>query len=176
MKQVTTLFTQQLNSFSGSLHAFALTFTRDDEDARDLVQDTMVKAIRYSGLYEEGTNMKGWLFTILRNTFINNYRKNSRSGEIFTVCEEISSAQLKKSASVNEGENKCVMDDIQYALKKLQPEYYIPFIRYFEGFKYHEIAEELNIPLGTVKTRIHVARGILKKSLKMYQDNYRKAG
>ena len=167
---------QQLYTYNSMLHSFALTFTRNDEDAKDLVQETLMKAVRYSDLFNEGTNLKGWLFTILRNTFINNYKKNIKSEAMFTVCDEISSAQLKRSASGNLGENMCMMDDIQCALKKLQPEYYIPFIKYFEGYKYHEIAEELEIPIGTVKTRIHIARGILKKNLKIYEDNFRKAG
>jgi RNA polymerase sigma-70 factor (ECF subfamily) len=77
------------------------------------------------------------------------------------------------SAQTNKGENKFIMDDINKALEKLQPEYSGPFLRYFEGYKYHEIAEELNIPIGTVKTRIHMARQILKQQLKMYQNSFK---
>jgi RNA polymerase sigma factor (sigma-70 family) len=104
----------------------------------------------------------------MRNTFINNYRKSSKTDKIMTVTDDLTSDKLYLSASVNSSEGKFVMDDIYKALERLQPEYYIPFIKYFEGFKYHEIADELKIPIGTVKTRIHVARQILKKQLRIY--------
>lgn len=168
----TNEFNSQLYSYKESLQAFAVSFTRDMEDANDLVQDTMLKAINYSTHFKEGTNFKAWLYTIMKNTFINNYRRASKTQAIMTVSEEITSDKLHYSASVNDSDGKFVMDDIYKALSKLQPEYYIPFLKYFEGFKYHEIAEEMNIPIGTVKTRIHVARQLLKKSLKMHCDNF----
>ncbi|MGY4385679.1 RNA polymerase sigma factor (sigma-70 family) [Pedobacter sp. UYP24] len=156
-----------------ALDLFARKFTNDLEDANDLVQDTMIKAIRYSNLYKEGTNLKGWLYTIMRNTFINSYRKVTRKNSIMDTSEELSSAQLKNSASANLGENKFVMEDINKALSVLEPVYSVPFLRYFEGYKYHEIAEELDIPIGTVKTRIHMARQVLKNNLKMYAQQYK---
>lgn len=174
MGQQTFTFSQELAAYRSSLYFFALSFTHDVEDANDLVQDTMVKALRYSELFKEGTNFKAWLYTILRNTFINDFRKNARSSKVFTVSEEITNAQLSKSAYTNQGENKFMMNDIQCALKNLQAEYRVPFLKYFEGYKYHEIAEELNIPIGTVKTRIHFARNILKKQLRMYNDMLKK--
>jgi RNA polymerase sigma-70 factor (ECF subfamily) len=91
-----------------------------------------------------------------------------KTNTLITQSEDISSANLHYSATRNDVESKFVLSDIHKALATLQPEYYVPFIKYFEGFKYHEIAEELDIPIGTVKTRIHVARGILKKYLKTY--------
>ena len=164
-------FNHQLYNYSGSLYSFALNFTKDVEDANDLVQDTMLKAVTYYSKFKEGTNLKGWLFTIMRNTFINNYRRMAKKTSLITQSEDISSVNLHYSASSNAAESKFVMADIEKALATLQPEYYVPFMKYFEGFKYHEIAEELNIPIGTVKTRIHVARGILKKYLKTYASN-----
>jgi RNA polymerase sigma-70 factor (ECF subfamily) len=161
-------FNHQLHNYEGSLHSFAFNFTKDIDDANDLVQDTMLKAVTYYSKFNDGTNLKGWLFTIMRNTFINNYRRNVKTNSIITQSDEISSVNLYYSASTNLAESKFVMADINKALATLQPEYYAPFIKYFEGFKYHEIAEELDIPIGTVKTRIHVARGILKKYLKTY--------
>lgn len=150
------------------LEQFALKFTKDVEDANDLVQDTIIKAIRYHKLYKEGTNFRGWLYTIMRNTFINSYRRGARRRAVIETSEDLSSYQLSSSADSNRGENKFVMEDINKALAKLQPEYSKPFLRYFEGYKYHEIAEELNIPIGTVKTRIHMARQVLKNQLKVY--------
>ena len=161
-------FNSELNQHAISLRSFALNFTKDMEDANDLVQDTMLKAVTYYTKFRHGTNLKGWLFTIMRNTFINNYRRSVKTNTLITQSEDISSANLHFSASHNRAEGKFVMADINKALATLQPEYYQPFIKYFEGYKYHEIADMLAIPIGTVKTRIHVARGILKKYLKTY--------
>ncbi|MRX47885.1 RNA polymerase sigma factor [Pedobacter puniceum] len=153
---------------ASSLKMYALHFTHDADDANDLVQDTMLKAITYYNKFKEGTNLKGWLYTIMKNTFINNYRRFVKINTFVTKTDEISSSQLSYSATVNGGEPKFVMDDIKKALSRLQEEYYVPFTMYFEGYKYHEIADHLAIPIGTVKTRIHVARKLLKKSLKAY--------
>ena len=161
-------FNHQLHDYSGSLQSFALNFTKDIEDANDLVQDTMLKAVTYYGKFKEGTNLKGWLFTIMKNTFINNYRRLVKTNALITKSEDISSANLHYSATKNTIDSKFVIGDINKALATLQPEYYVPFVKYFEGYKYHEIADMLEIPIGTVKTRIHVARQILKKYLKTY--------
>ncbi len=170
METKMTDFNHELYMYKDSLRSFAYSFTKDADDADDLVQDTLLKAIHYATKFKEGTNLKGWLYTILKNTFINSYRRKTKINSMVSVTEEISSDQLRFSASNNKGENKCMMDDIHKALDKLQPEYYIPFMKYFEGYKYHEIAIELQIPIGTVKTRIHAARVILKNNLKMYQE------
>lgn len=156
------------------LEAFAMKFTNDVEDANDLVQDTIIKAIRYHNLYKQGTNLRGWLYTIMKNTYINEYRKGVRRTSFIETSEDLSSYQLYNSASGNLGENKFVMEDINKALGKLQPEYATPFLRYLEGYKYQEISEEMNIPIGTVKTRIHIARQQLKNSLKAYHDAFLK--
>lgn len=159
-----TMVTQETES----LRMYALRFTRNSEDANDLVQDTMLKAITYYDKFKAGTNLKGWLYTIMKNTFINNYRRNTKANSVITQTEEISSSNLFFSSTKNKGENIFVMDDIQDALTNLQEDYYRPFSMYFEGYKYHEIADHLEIPIGTVKTRIHVARKSLKKTLKSY--------
>lgn len=162
-------FNTMVTQHSDSLKMYALHFTHDDEDANDLVQDTVLKAITYYDKFKEGTNLKGWLYTIMKNTFINNYRRFVKISSFVTKSDEISSANLAYSATGNVGENKFVMDDIKHAMANLSDDYYVPFTMYFEGYKYHEIADHLDIPIGTVKTRIHVARKSLKKSLKPYQ-------
>jgi len=159
-----TMVTKQADA----LKMYALHFTHDDEDANDLVQDTLLKAITYYNKFKEGTNLKGWLYTIMKNTFINNYRRFVKVNTLVTKSEEISSAHLALSATGNKGEGKFIMDDIRDALAELSDDYYVPFTMYFEGYKYHEIAVHLGIPIGTVKTRIHVARKLLKKSLRSY--------
>lgn len=161
-------FTSLLTNHQPSLKMYALHFTHDTEDANDLVQDTMLKAISYYTKFREGTNIKAWLYTIMKNTFINNYKKMVRVSAFVVRADEISSANLMYSSTHNQGETKFVMDDLQNALKKLPDTYLVPFNMYFEGYKYHEIAEHLHLPIGTVKTRIHVARQLIKKYLKPY--------
>lgn len=161
-------FESLVSSHASALKMYALHFTRDEQDADDLVQDTVLKAITYHEKFQQGTNLNGWLYTIMKNTFINNYRRIVKISGIVTKSEEISSANLVYSSTENKGENKFVMDDIKDAMDKLSEDYYVPFTMYFEGYKYQEIADHLQIPIGTVKTRIHVARRLLKKSLRSY--------
>ncbi|MDB5014659.1 MAG: polymerase subunit sigma [Daejeonella sp.] len=163
-----TQFNKLVIAEAKSLGKYAMHFTRDTDDANDLVQDTMLKAISSAGRFQEGTNLKGWLFTILKNTYINNYKKHVKKNQIVTQSDEVHSHHLMFSATRNNSESKFIMDDLNRALTQLPQEYESPFTMYFEGYKYHEIADHLVIPIGTVKTRIFVARRILKKSLKPY--------
>ncbi|SMO35593.1 RNA polymerase sigma factor [Solitalea koreensis] len=153
-----------------SLKMYALHFTKDSDDANDLVQDTLLKAITYYNKFKEGTNLKGWLYTIMKNTFINNYRRLVKVNSIVTKTDEILPSNLLFSSASNYAEGKFIMEDINKSLGKISREYYTPFTMYYEGYKYHEIAEELSIPIGTVKTRIHVARKLLKVQLKDYSE------
>jgi len=162
-------FSRMIKEHSPSLRIHALRYTKNEDDADDLVQDTMIKAIRFYENFEEGSNIKGWLFIILRNTFINDYRKNIKKRAIITQTEEISSQDLAISASDNKAPGTFIMGDIQMALSSIPEMYSVPFIKHFEGHKYQEIADEFNMPIGTVKTRIHVARELLKKYLKTYK-------
>ncbi|WP_022829381.1 RNA polymerase sigma factor [Sphingobacterium paucimobilis] len=164
-------FNNLVTQHSISLKSYARNFTKDQDDANDLVQDTLVKAIVYFKNFRDGTNLKGWLYTIMKNTFINNYRRITKTNTFITQEEEISPSNLLVSAAINNGENKFIMEDINTALTTLTEDYYTPFTMYFEGYKYHEIAEHLDIPIGTVKTRIHVARRMMKKSLAAYKFN-----
>lgn len=160
----------QFNDHETALRSFAITFTKDIDDANDLVQDTFLKAMRYSNLFKDGTNLRGWLYTIMKNTFINDYRKRSKYKGIIYTVDEIFPSQMIKGADTNKGDNHFIGEDINKALKKLPNDWLVPFVKYFEGFKYHEIAAELNIPIGTVKTRIHQARQSLKHNLKIYNQ------
>ncbi|GGI29568.1 RNA polymerase sigma factor [Pedobacter mendelii] len=165
-----TQFTQIITQHNTSLYNFALKFTKDADDANDLLQDTMMKAIKFLNKFEEGTNIKGWLFTIMRNTFINNYRRRIKVQSIVTQEEDISSYNLLHSSTRNDSETSFAMGDIKRALSGLTDTYSVPFVRYVEGYKYEEIAIELGIPIGTVKTRIHQARKHLQKQLQMYKE------
>jgi len=161
-------FNMKTSHLLPQLHLFAMRYTRNTEEARDLVQDTLLKAIRHHGSFRSGSNLQAWLFTILKNTFLNNYHRKTMIHKTIVQTDDINSSQLKVSATQNDGEGNFVMKDIQKALKSIPKAYSVIFIRYFEGYKYEEIAEEFRLPLGTVKTRIHVARCLLKKYLRDY--------
>ena len=163
-------FSETIGMHASSLKSHALNFTKDPEDANDLMQETLLKATRFVSKFEDGTNIKGWLFVIMRNTFINNYKKNLKTRDRTVQEEDITSAHLHYSASTNGSVGSFAMQDISRALSMLPKKYSVPFIRYFEGYKYHEIAEEMQLPLGTVKTYIHEARIQLKKYLKQYKS------
>jgi RNA polymerase sigma factor (sigma-70 family) len=164
----TTSFNNQICGCRNNLMQSALKFTRNHDDADDLVQDTLIKAIRYENKYDQGTNLQGWLFTIMRNTFINNYKALGRRAAVFVRNVDPYQYPITETTARNKAEVTMVYEDVHKALAKLEPEYAVPFLRYFEGYKYHEIATEMDLPLGTIKTRIHVARRVLKSKLKMY--------
>lgn len=155
---------------STALHSHAMKFTRDEDEAKDLVQETLLKGIRFCANFDRGTNIKGWLYVIMRNTFINNYRKDQKKQMVIGQEGELTSPNLLKSSTRNASGNAFMMEDIRKALASIPQTYSYPFQRYFEGYKYEEISSELHIPLGTVKTHIHQARVLLKKYLKNYQD------
>lgn len=163
-------FKRKLAQQAPYLELYARGFTNNSDDALDLVQDTALKAVKYFQSFKDGTNLKSWLYTIMRNTFINKYRRIQRINTLVIRQEQISNANLLASSTKNKGESNFILDDIQKALRALNKEYYTPFMMYYEGYKYHEIAEHLAIPIGTVKTRIHVARKTMKKALSVYKN------
>lgn len=165
-----TEFNTQVIEQTNELKVFAKRFTNDYDEVNDLLQDTMLKAVSYFRNFQEGSNLKAWLYTIMRNTFINNYRRTTKSRSFITTEEDISTAHLQYSSVRNGGENKFVMEDIQKALGELDEGFYVPFTMLYEGYKYNEIAEHLNLPIGTVKTRIHIARKRLKGTLSTYKN------
>ncbi|WP_316813772.1 RNA polymerase sigma factor [Pedobacter heparinus] len=159
-----TNFSTRICDCRAQLMQSALQFTRNNDDADDLVHDTLLKAIRYESKFEEDSNLKGWLFTIMKNTFINNYKSLGRRSVVFIRNIDPWLYPITESTSVNQGEAKMVSEDISKALENLQPAYAIPFVIYFQGYRYHEIAEQMNIPIGTHLSRYQMffARTILQ--------------
>lgn len=143
--------------------AFGL--VNDIDKAEDLVQDTMVKALTNKDKYREDTNLKGWMYTILKNTFINNYNRKVRHPVYLRDTYTDYFLDTENKVDRNGGIGNITMKEIQSAMNKIDKKYAQPFQMHFEGFKYDEIAEEMDLPLGTVKTRIHKARNLLQKSL-----------
>jgi len=166
--QSSPAFNMQLTKEIATLRTFAYKFTSDHQDINDLIQDTLVKAIRYCHQFKSGSNLKAWLFVIMRNTYINNYRKTVMSRKITNSIEEISTLSLCHQITQNKGEGKFTQQDVASAMKKLSRKLYQPIELYILGYKYCEIAEQTGIPIGTVKTRIHMGRVQLKQLLKDY--------
>jgi len=163
---MTTLqFNEQVVDYSGSLKPFAYKLTRNSEDASDLIQETVYKALINADKFHKGTNLKAWLFTIMRNIFINNYRRNSRHGIVSDPTENLSLLNSIRNSTTNSGLVNIHMEEVNKALENLSEEFRIPFLLHYEGFKYNEIAEELQLPLGTVKSRIFFARKALQKMI-----------
>ena len=164
-------FSYTIDKLSGSLRPFALRLTRDMEDANDLLQETILKAFSNREKYTDGTNLKAWMYTIMKNTFITNYQRMVRKNTFIDSTDNLHYINSSSSMIENSAYGKFAMKDINQAIEKLDDAYKVPFLMHFRGFKYHEIADKLNIPIGTVKNRIHIARKELKYKLKNYATN-----
>jgi RNA polymerase sigma-70 factor, ECF subfamily len=163
-------FQTEIINFGNTLRPFAYNLTKDMEEAKDLVQETIYKALKYKDKFSEGTNLKAWMFTIMRNIFINNYRRKVKQQTVVDTSENKFMIDSTPLTAKNEGMNKLVMQDINHAIDNLNSDIKVPFMMHFEGFKYQEIADELALPLGTVKSRIFFARRELKSKLNQYAN------
>lgn len=153
-----------------SLKNFALSLTHNSDDALDLLQDTYVKAITYREKFEESTNLKAWLFTIMKNTFINNYRRSVKTKELMSKGDEVALNRAFKQNSYDHSESRLSAKEIIKRIEGLEDQYKVPFTRYYNGYKYEEIAHEMQLPLGTVKSRIFIARKQLMDALKSFRN------
>jgi RNA polymerase sigma-70 factor (ECF subfamily) len=165
-------FNNMVQREGSSLRSYAYQLTRNVEDTNDLVQDTMLKALTYRNKFEDGTNLKGWLYTIMKNTFINNYRRMVKRNTFIDQTDNDYFLDSVAPSVKNAAELKFMRDDIDSAIEKLPLNLKKPLTMNFKGFKYHEIAAILNIPIGTVKTRIFVARRMLREDLNAYAKMY----
>ncbi|MFH1194869.1 MAG: sigma-70 family RNA polymerase sigma factor [bacterium] len=157
------------------LYGFALKMTGNEEDAEDLLQETFLKAFRFFDKFEQGTNAKAWLFSIMRNTFINEYRKNQREpnkvdyDDVQNFYENIKSSEVQYQHVVQDGFSNVLDDEITAALGILPADFQtIVILADIEGFTYEEIAEFVNCPVGTVRSRLHRARKMLYSKLYDY--------
>jgi len=158
-------FNQLLVSNAEFLKPFANTLTKDSEAAKDLFQETLYRALANKDKYNVGTNIKAWLYTIMRNIFINNYRRKVKQNTIFDTTPNEYLLNHNQAVIPNTAESNLRIKDIQVAIHKLPEIFRNPFLLYFDGFKYHEIADMLSEPLGTIKSRIHFARKLLKAQI-----------
>jgi RNA polymerase sigma-70 factor, ECF subfamily len=160
---------EQLDNITQTLRAFALKLTGNEMDAEDLYQDTTMRIITNAEKYLQGTNFKAWAVTIMRNIFINNYRKRVRRNLIIDQTPNNYYINSGENSIGNEGESDITFIELLSMVNTLPEDFRKPFMMAYEGYKYEEIAEELGSPLGTIKSRIFFAR---KKLQKMYADYY----
>ena len=161
-------FAIQFNQLQGYLQAFAARLTKNDADARDLVQETALKAFRYRDHYQPHTNLKAWLITIMRNTFINEYRRRKRRQVLNDHTGTNFLLDAGGASVLNSGESNLTTMELEKLINEVEDWARIPFMMYYQGHKYDEIADELNIPLGTVKSRIFFARKRMKELIREF--------
>jgi RNA polymerase sigma factor (sigma-70 family) len=161
-------FNQMLLANAEFLRPFAITLTRDNETAKDLFQETLFRALANQEKYNIGTNIKAWLYTIMRNVFINNYRRKARQNTILDTTPNEFLLDYNQVTTTNSAEATIQLKEIQASIHQLPDIFKNPFLLYFDGFKYHEIAGMLKEPLGTIKSRIHFARKLLKAQIQRY--------
>lgn len=162
-------FNTQLTDLKDNLHRFAYRLTTDSDDAEDLLQETLYKALINKDKFQDKTNLKSWTFTIMKNTFINNYRRAVRSQTILDSTKESYFLNIPQDSGLISPDSSFAVKEIKKAVNDLEIEYRKPFTMHTEGFKYKEIAEELGLPIGSVKSRIFIARKKLMHALQDYK-------
>ncbi len=174
-KEKQHIFEEEFLPFIDSMYNFAYRITSDEDDAKDLVQETYFKAFKFLDSFEKGTNAKAWLFRIMKNSFINEYRKKSKEPqkvdyqdvELYYSSEDM---QMMLSSDIQlESLQNMIGDEVSMALNALDVDFRIVIILCdLEGFTYEEMAKILDIPIGTVRSRLHRARNLLRGILKLY--------
>lgn len=172
-------FETEIMPHLNALQSFALKMTNDQEDSEDLLQDTLLKAFRFFDRFEKGTNAKAWLFQIMKNSFINNYRKNSKEPnkvdyeDVQNFYETIQASDVKTTHYVGDAFSDILDDEIATALSVLPDDFRtIVFLSDIEGYTYEEIADFMDCPVGTVRSRLHRARKMLYALLYQYAQNH----
>jgi RNA polymerase sigma factor (sigma-70 family) len=162
-------FNNALLEMQNKLHYYALSLTSDSEKASDLLQETMLKALTHRDKFSQNTNFKAWVYTIMKNTFINEYRRKVKAkNSLIDPKNDFNSFMGNEYPSP---ESSYQSGEINKSISQLTEDYRIPFTMFLEGYKYKEIADELDLPLGTVKSRIFFTRKRLEKVLTGYGMN-----
>lgn len=157
--------TEQISALRATLLSFSFRFARDRDEANDLVQETLLKAISNHHRFTEHVNLKGWLFMIMKNTFINNYRKNQRMKVTSDSINDSMQRTIPDRHILSYPDRALEYDELLRHMDGLSGEILMPFRMHTSGYKYREIADELNLPIGTVKNRIFKARQALQQKL-----------
>lgn len=157
-------FNSEIISLEPSLSRYAYSLTLDPDEAKDLVQETYFKALNNQEKFDNETNIKAWLYTIMKNTFINDYRRRVKKQAIFS--KDVHEFVLNSKPTDANPESDFNYRELTFLINSLEPEFRIPFQMHDKGFKYQEIADELGLHLGTVKSRIHFSRQKLIEKLR----------
>src|SRR6185312_612977 len=161
-------FRNSVTKYAYSLKPFALSLTRDMQDANDLVQEALLRALSSREKFMEGTNLKAWLYTIMKNIFINNYRRTKKRNTIIDVTDEMHFINSSSTRIINLGETNIAMENVTQAVNRLSDDFRMPFMMQADGYKYQEIGDKLILPIETVKCRIHFARKGLQWKLQRF--------
>lgn len=162
-------FRAQLVEIQENLYNFAYMLTSNRDDAYDLVQDTTLKVLDNEDKYVENVNFRGWVFTIMRNMFINGYRKAARTPTMVDRTDDLYFLSLPQDSGLETPEGALGAQEIQHMVHQLSDELRIPFSMHLAGYKYAEIAQRTGIPVGTIKSRIFFARKRLQAALSDYR-------
>ena len=165
----TSEFQTKLMSLQSNMLNFALMLTSNRDNAYDLLQDTTLKALDNEDKYTDNTNFKGWVFTIMRNIFINNYRRVARSATVIDQTEDLYHLNISQDSGFETPEGSFQAGEITAAINQMSDEYRIPFSMHVAGYKYNEIADKMNLTLGTIKSRIFFARKKLQQRFADYR-------
>ncbi len=165
----TAKFQSNLMSLQANMLNFAYMLTSNRDDAYDLLQDTTLKALDNEDKFTEGTNFKGWVFTIMRNIFINNYRRDARQATVVDTTENLYLLNIAQDSGMETPDGSYSVNEISESINDLPEEFRIPFSMHVAGYKYNEIAEHMQLPLGTVKSRIFFARKKLQQRFADYR-------
>lgn len=161
-------FYNRLIGLQSNMKNFALSLTANQDDADDLLQETYLKVLYNQNKFVDNTNLKGWVMTIMRNIFINNYRRVVRSRTLIDTTDDLFHLNLPQDSGYVSPDESYGVSEITEVINSFSEELRQPFSMFLAGYKYNEIAEEMNIPLGTVKSRIFFARKRLQEILKDY--------
>ena len=163
-------FQQKLLSLQENMMNFALMLTANRDDAQDLLQDTTLKVLDNQDKFVDNVNFKGWVLTVMRNIFINNYHKIVRVQTVVDSSADLYNLDVVNDSAFDSPDKAYQIKEITKAINGLNDDLKVPFSMFLSGYKYNEIAEKLNVPLGTVKSRIFFARQELQKRLKDFQN------
>ena len=161
-------FYSRFEQMSSLLNSFAYNLTKNVDDAKDLFQETAYRALNNREKFRPGTNFKAWLFTIMKNIFINDYRKKVKANTIMDSTDNHYYLNSGPSVIANQAESSIMMKELTTMIEQLDESIKIPFLMHYYGYKYQEIAKHLDLPLGTVKSRIFFARKELKEQINRY--------
>ena len=162
---IAALFQKKLLALQNNLLSFAIILTSNRDDAYDLLQDTVLKALDNKDKYMDNTNFKGWVFTIMRNIFINNYRRAARAQTVVDTTDDLYHLNLPQDSGIASPEHSYAVTEINEAINGFSDDYRIPFSMHLAGYRYAEIAKHMNLPVGTIKSRIYYARQRLRRQL-----------